>query len=161
MLRDRRSGRRARCTDSSLTAQQQAVRDAEAIVCLAWAEELLRQHKCTAVILDAARQERRAASERLAAARRCGEPGRISLAQAMLQDATQAHRAGEAASERVHRALEAVLGALTRTRKEYVVAAAAARQMQKDVRPEPEAVRRALWRVGHLHARRAPGPGRL
>jgi hypothetical protein len=138
---DQRRGRFARRTDSSLIAQQ-AVRDAEAVVCLAWAEELLRRHDCTAVAADAARQEYQAASDRFAAARHCGDPGRISLAHAMLQDAMEVHHAGEVASDRVRRDLEAVLGALARTRKAYLVAG------------------RAPWRVGRPRARRTPGPGR-
>ena len=63
------------------------MRDAEAIVCLAWAEELLDRRGASALALDAAREGCRAASDRLAMARRCGDPGRISLAHVMLEDA--------------------------------------------------------------------------
>ena len=127
MVRDRRRDRAPRHTDPPLTAQEQAVRDAEAIVCLAWAEELLRQNDRIAIVIDTARQECQAASDRLVAAQHCGDPRQISLAHAMLEDALEVHRASEAASAQVRRALETALSALARTKKEYV---SAARQVQ-------------------------------
>lgn len=152
------------------------MRDAEAIVCLAWAEELLRRNDCAALALDAARQECQAASDRLGAAQRYGDPRKIILAHGMLEDALEVHRASEAASVQVHRALETVLDSLARAKKEYI--AAAARQVHGG-EPEPatapaatpdptlqlvlpgggrpQTVRRALWRVGRLLARRTPG----
>lgn len=170
MVRGRRRLRAARSADPSLAAGEAAVRDAEAIVCTAWAGELLRQNDSAAIALHAARKERQRASERLVAAQRFGDPRRISVAHAMLEDALEVHRASEVASERVRRALEAVLDALARSRKEYV--SAAARQV-RDRRPVPGSIRqspsvgggtevvgRVLWRLGLLLTRRAPGPGR-
>jgi hypothetical protein len=88
-VRNRRRDRPARQAEPSPTAQEQAVRDAEAIVCLAWAKELLHQNDRTAIALDAARRECQAARERLAAAQHGGDPRRISLAHAMLEDALE------------------------------------------------------------------------
>ena len=156
------------------------MRDVEAIVCAAWAEELLHQNDCTAIALDAARQECGAASERLVAAQHGGDPRRISQAHAMLENALEVHRASEAASERVRQGLEAVLDALARTKKQYILAAA--RQAQGGglvstsaptatpdlpLRRAPsgggglEVVGRVLWRLGRLLARRAADPGQL
>lgn len=100
------------------------MRDAEAIVCLAWAEELLDRRDVTALALDTARQGCQAASDRLAMAQRCGDPGRISLAHVMLEDALGAHRASEVAGDQVRRALKEVLGSLVRKREAYQFAAA-------------------------------------
>ena len=57
MVRNRRLDLAARLVDSSLTVLKQAVRDAEAIVCTAWAEELLQRNNRTAIAFEAARQE--------------------------------------------------------------------------------------------------------
>lgn len=153
------------------------MRDAEAIVCLAWAEELLRQNERTAIALNAARQEYQAASDRLVAAQHCGDPRRISAAHAALEDALEVHRAREAASEQVRRALGTVLNTLARTRKAYI---SAARHVQDEPRIDtpstatpdpprrraasggrtPEIAGQALCRARRLLARLVPGPGR-
>lgn len=176
MARRRRRVRAVRSADSSPAAGEQAVRDAEAIVCMAWAKELLRQNDSTAIALHAARQERRNAIERLVAAQRYGDAGRISAAHAMLDDALEVHCASQAASERVRRALEAVLDALARSRKEYIsaaarqvcdgpVPAAAATATPGSIRQSPSGggclknAGRVLWRLGLLLARSAPGRG--
>ena len=54
MVRSRRG--EPRHTDSSGTAQEHAVRGAEAIVCLAWAQELLDRHDATALARATARR---------------------------------------------------------------------------------------------------------
>lgn len=180
MVRDRRRARAARRADPSLTAQEHAVRDAEAIVCLAWAEELLHQNDRMALALDTARQECQAASDRLVAAQHCGDPRQIGMAHAMLEDALAVRHTGEVASERVRQALEAVLDSLARTRKGLRVAATARHAPGGGLVPATElaaspglsirhallsdgggleAVRRALGWVRHLRARRALGPG--
>lgn len=175
-MRNRRGERPAGDADPSPAVRDQAVRDAEAIVCLAWSEELLRRNERTAISLNAARQEYRAASERLVAAQHCGDPRRISAARAMLEDALEAHRAQEAASEHVRLALGAVLSTLARTRKAYVSAARRVQDGPGAATPStagagpshrqvasggvPELVGRVLRRLGRLAARRAPGPAR-
>lgn len=176
-MRNRRGERPAGDADPSPAVRDQAVRDAEAIVCLAWAEELLRRNERTAISLNAARQEYQAASERLVATQYCGDPRRISAARAMLEDALEVHRAQEAASEHVRLALRAVLGTLARTRKGYVSAARRVQDGEGPATPStatpdpsrrrvtsgggvPEFVGRVLRRLGRLAARRVPDPGR-
>jgi hypothetical protein len=164
--------------DSSRAAQEHAVRDAETIVCLAWAEVLLARRDFSALALVSARQGCQAASDRFAMAQRCGDPGRISLAHAMLEDALGVHRATEVASDRVRQALKAVLGSLVRTKEAYRIAAARqvrgggsmpatapAATSDLSVWQAPsgggglKAVRLAFRRVGRFLARRVPGPG--
>lgn len=154
------------------------MRGAEAIVCLAWAQELLDRHDATALALATARRACQAASDRLAMAQRSGDPRRISLAHAMLEDALGAHRAGQLAGDRAHRDLEEVLGSLVRMESAYRIAAARrlrgggstpvtapAATPDPSIRQPPsdgaglQTVRRALRRVGHFLARDAPRPG--
>jgi hypothetical protein len=176
MSRARQQGRPARCADCSTTAQERAVRAAEAVVLRAWAEELLRQYDCMAVALDAARQKRRIASERLLAADILGEPRGISIAHAALVAAMDVHRASEAASERVRRALEAALDSLERMRRENFLSAPCQACDRGQVGTEPgaprdqgfrraspgggglEIVRRVLRQVGRAIVPRARGP---
>jgi hypothetical protein len=175
-VRNRRRDRPARQADRSPTVQERAVRDAEAIVSLAWAEELLRENERTAIALDSARRECRAASDRLAAAQHRGDPREIGAAHAVLEDALEVHRAREAAGEQVRLALGAVLETLARTKKAYV---SASRHVQDDPRiatrstaaadpsrrsaasggGTPQLVERVLRGVRRLFARRISGSG--
>jgi len=133
-----------------------AVRDAEAIVCLAWATELLHRRDFTALALDTARQECQAASDRLVVAQRCGDPRQISLAHAMLEDALGAHRTVEVTGDRVHRALETVLGSLVHTRRAYLIAAGTRQLPGGESRAAIAPARRVLRWVGRFLARRVP-----
>lgn len=144
MVRSRRRERSVRHADSSWSAREQAVRDAEAIVCAAWAEELLRQTDCTAIALDAARQECRVASERLVAAQHFGDLRRISQAHLMMEYALEVHRASEAASEGVRQELEAVLAALAREKALHPGGGAAGAGQRTGVRQRAYGLARPL-----------------
>lgn len=159
-----------------MTVQDQAVLAAEAAVFEARAEGLLRRYGVMALAMDTARQQRVAASERLLDADISGEPRGISIAHAALVAAMDVHRATEAESERVRRALEAALDSLARTRRENLVSVACRAcdigrpGAASAAAPDPgfpsaspgggrlEVVRRVLRQAGRVVARHARGP---
>lgn len=183
MARSRRRTRGGRRVVSSRSADELAVRAAEAIVGRAWAEQLLRYHDRMDNAFHAARQRCETAAGRLVTAQRYGDPGEISLAHAALEQALEACRAGEAAREQGRQALQTALGALVRMDEDRAESSAqTARSDDGDPAPTdasadtprplirlalpagktPEVVRRALWRFGRLRTRRASAdPGQL
>jgi hypothetical protein len=99
----------------------QAVGVAEAIVCRAWARELLRQRDHMEFALRAASEDCDAAYAALAAAQRDGDPRKISVAHAALEQAVDATRKSALACERVRQTLRSELDLLTRASKERAV----------------------------------------
>jgi len=175
MPRIRRRARVAQSSAPSPSADELAVRAAEAIVGRSWAEQLLRYYDRMDSAFNAARQQREAAAGCLVVAQRRGDPGEISLAHAALELALDACRTGEAAREQGRQALEAALDALARMDGDRTDPATAVQENDGDPapatapdatsEPSPSAggatrvVWRALWRFGRLRVRRASEPG--
>lgn len=102
----------------SQSADEQAVRAAEAIVGRAWVERLLHYHVRMQSALAAGRETCRHAADRLAAEQRHGDARGIGAAHTALEHAIAAHDAIETASRQASEALQAALRAQTRSIRE-------------------------------------------
>jgi hypothetical protein len=183
MVPGRRRARAAQAQSAApcLSAGDQVVYAAEAIVRRAWAERLLRYCDHLDCAFAAACEQYEAACVRLAAAQRGGGPSEISVAHAALQRALDACRAGESAREQGRRALQTALDALAHTTGQQRVDAARAGRVESADEsgdpvlapssadtPGPSTRRvpvdgdsprdawRTLWRFGRRRARRGP-----
>jgi hypothetical protein len=101
-------------TAAQLTADEQAVRVAEAVVGQAWAVELIRRHDMAVDDLHAGEKLFATARQRLDAARGNGDPRRISLARAHLERASSIFHESEVACEQIRSAVHAELRLLAR-----------------------------------------------
>lgn len=171
-LRGRRRERAPRSASPSLNADERAVQVAEAIVGRAWVERLLRYHDRMELALDAARETRQLAGDRLAEEQRYGGPQEISAAHAALEHAIGAHGTVEAASLQAREALQTALAALSASTRENADSATGDRvRGDEPVAGAPSAVtpgpalrrtpreegasqvaRRARWRIVRLLA---------
>jgi hypothetical protein len=131
MSRTRRRSRAANSARSPLVANDQAVRTAEAIVCRAWAEELLRQRDHEESAVNAALAACDIARQRLSAAQRDGDPRKISLAHAALEHALETGRTSMLARDRGRQTLSADLDLPARTTRERMISALV-RQLEHD-----------------------------
>ena len=188
MVPGRRRARAAQAQSAAprLSAGDQAVYAAEAIVGRAWAEQLLRYCDYRDCAFDAACEQYEAACARLTAAQRCGDPSEISVAHAALQRALDACRTSECAREQARQALQTALDALARTTgQQRMDATGAGRVGSADESGAPvfapapadtpgpstpqvpvdgdsrQDAWRKLWRFGRGGARRGPDPERL
>ena len=131
MFRPWRRNRPADGAPSNLIADNQAVRTAEAILCRAWARELLRRRDRLEFEVRVAHEDCAAAQRHLAAARRDGDPRKIGLAHAALERALAAARTSTLTRDQALPELRAQVDRLTRATRERV-ASALVRQLEHD-----------------------------
>ena len=121
MFRPWRRTRAGHGAPSPLVADNQAVRTAEAIVCRAWALELLRRRDQLEFEVSAAYEDCAAADRRLTAAQRDGDPRKIELAHAALERALAAARASTLTRDRALPELRAQVDRLNHVTRERMV----------------------------------------
>ena len=131
MFRPWRRTRAGHGAPSTLVADNQAVRTAEAIVCRAWALELLRRRDRLELDVSAAYRDCAAAGRRLTAAQCDGDPRKIELAHAALERALAAIRASTVTRDRALPELRAQVDRLNHVTRERMVWAMI-RQLEHD-----------------------------
>jgi hypothetical protein len=127
MFRRLRTVRTVQSPAPALIADVQAVRTAEAIVCRAWAEELLRRRDSMEAAVISAHESCEATYVLLRAALRDGDPRTIGLAQTAFERALELLRRSELARDHVHHSVQAELDVLAQSTRLRTAAAAARR----------------------------------